>query len=290
MNIKRILTALIGLPIVILIFILGNKYVIDILVSIIACIAIYEYFKCCSKEVKKISWIGYVLAISISLIHILSIKAILLFLCIGIPTILLTLFLHIIVTDMKVTFKDIVFSFFGIMYIISFIIFIPLIYGMENSLSVAIFKGTDTLEIYKNNSVNGKYLIWYLMLTAWGTDVFAYIIGKYFGKHKFSKVSPNKTIEGCISGVVGAVILTLVYTYILNNYVDFELAYGTMAIIGIILSIIGQIGDFAASSVKRYFEVKDFSEIFPGHGGMIDRIDSVMFIAPFAFCLFSFFL
>ena len=63
-----------------------------------------------------------------------------------------------------------------------------------------------------------------------------------------------------------------------------------MAIIGIILSIIGQIGDFAASSVKRYFEVKDFSEIFPGHGGMIDRIDSVMFIAPFAFCLFSFFL
>ena len=63
-----------------------------------------------------------------------------------------------------------------------------------------------------------------------------------------------------------------------------------MGCVALVLSIIGQIGDFAASTIKRYFEVKDFSEIFPGHGGMIDRIDSVMFIAPFAFCLFAFIL
>ena len=119
---------------------------------------------------------------------------------------------------------------------------------------------------------------------------FAYIIGKRIGKTKFSKVSPNKSIEGCIAGTIGAIIACLLYTVALNLISGYEISYLTIAIISLVLSIIGQIGDFSASVIKRYFDVKDFSNLFPGHGGMIDRIDSVMFIAPFAYILFLMFL
>ena len=100
-------------------------------------------------------------------------------------------------------------------------------------------------------------------------------------------ISPNKTVEGCVAGCIGAITLNLVYAYFLNKFGNFEISYVTVGTIALILSIIGQIGDFSASVIKRYFNVKDFSELFPGHGGMIDRIDSVIFIAPFAYFLFT---
>ena len=116
----------------------------------------------------------------------------------------------------------------------------------------------------------------------------AYLVGKHFGKHKFSKVSPNKTIEGCVAGTLGAIISCLVYTFILKQFLNVEVySYITIAIVALVLSIIGQLGDFAASTIKRQFDIKDFSEIFPGHGGMIDRIDSVMFAAPYAYFIFA---
>ena len=149
----------------------------------------------------------------------------------------------------------------GIVYIIGFLSFIPLIYAREN----------------------GKLLIWYVFLIAWGTDTFAYITGKYLGKHKFSKISPNKTIEGCIGGIIGAVVFTMLYTLYLNLHYNLDYQYLVIVVATLILSILSQIGDFSASVIKRHFGVKDFSNMFPGHGGMIDRIDSVIFIAPFAY-------
>jgi len=293
MNIQRILTALIGLPAVTLVFIFGNKYIIDILIAIIACFAIYEYFNAAKQEVKPISWLGYILAISIAFIHIVSYKVSIISIIIGLPLLLL-LFLHIIISDMKITFKDIAISLFGIIYIISFLIFIPLIYGIGDTTKLSFASEATLVDFivnsFRNVEISGKYLIWYLMWTAWGSDIFAYTVGKHFGKHKFSKVSPNKTIEGCMAGVVGAIILSLIYTYCVNTFAGFDINYITIGIISLVLCIIGQIGDFSASTIKRYFDVKDFSEIFPGHGGMIDRIDSVMFIAPFAFCMFVFLL
>ena len=95
----------------------------------------------------------------------------------------------------------------------------------------------------------------------------------------------KKSIEGCIGGIIGAVTIILIYTYIANKFWRMEISYYIIALIGIILSIIGQIGDFAASSIKRYVEIKDFSNMIPGHGGMLDRIDSLIFLAPFAYAL-----
>ncbi len=287
MDIKRLLTAVIGLPIIILISIFGNKYIVDFLMAIIAIISLREYFKATSNEIKPISWIGYILAACIALIHFFNLQVILIFLCITIPTLLLILFLHIIISNMKINLKDVAFSFLGILYIVVFILFIPLIYGLDGAKTIEIFNDTSTSS-FTTTSISGKFLVWILIIATWGFDIFAYLIGRYFGKHKFSKVSPNKTIEGCTAGVVGAVVLTLIYTFCLNKFADLGLSYVSMGIIGFILSIIGQIGDFVASCIKRYFDIKDFGNAFPGHGGFIDRIDSVIFTAPFAFCLFLF--
>lgn len=270
MDIKRVLTAVIGFPLVMLILIFGNKYIIDGVVAIMAIIAMHEYTKCASnKDIKIVSWVGYLVAASIALIHYLPIESfgIANVFWIGMPILLLILFLHVIISDMKITLKDITFSLIGILYVFTFLVFIPLIFGTEGEVS-------------------GRYLIWYVLFSAWGTDVFAYLIGKRIGKTKFSKVSPNKSVEGCIAGTIGAIVSCLIYTFAINSICGFEISYLIIGIISLILSIIGQIGDFSASVIKRYFEVKDFSNLFPGHGGMIDRIDSVMFIAPFAYILF----
>ncbi len=272
MNMKRVLTAVIGFPLVMLILILGNRYIIDITVAIISIIAMNEYVKCASnKEIKIVSWIGYIILSTIALIHVIPNQIFVYISIIGFPLLLLVLFLHVIVSNMKITFKDIAFTLMGIIYLFTFLVCLPLIFGMEGNVS-------------------GKFLIWYVLFSAWGTDVFAYIIGKRIGKTKFSKVSPNKSIEGCIAGTIGAIIACLLYTVALNLISGYEISYLTIAIISLVLSIIGQIGDFSASVIKRYFDVKDFSNLFPGHGGMIDRIDSVMFIAPFAYILFLMFL
>ena len=271
MNLKRLLTTVIGLPIVILVLVLGNKYIIDFIIAIIAIIAMNEYIKCVSHKTKVISWISYLSVATIALIHIIPSEILSKFYVFAIPVILLILFFHIIISNMKITFENVVYTLMGIAYILGFCIFIPLTYGIEGNVS-------------------GKILVWYIVFSAWATDIVAYLIGKRFGKTKFSKVSPNKSVEGCIAGIIGAVVANLVFTIAMNKCFDLELSYMIVAIVSVVLSIIGQIGDFSASCIKRYFDVKDFSELFPGHGGMIDRIDSVIFIAPFAYLLFTMFL
>lgn len=268
MSIKRVLTALIGFPIVVLVLVLGNKYIIDFLCAGIAGIAMYEFIKCVSKKAKVISWISYFSVACIALIHIIPSGIINMVIPFLIPILLAILFLHVIISNMKITFEDITYTLIGILYIFSFCVFLPLTYGIDGEIS-------------------GKILIWYIIFSAWGTDVFAYLIGKNFGKTKFSKVSPNKSVQGCLAGIAGATIINLIFTIVLNLCFGFEISYTIITIISIILSVIGQVGDFSASVIKRFFEVKDFSELFPGHGGMIDRIDSVMFIAPFAYLLLT---
>ena len=265
MDIKRITSGLLGFPLVLIILLIGNKYIVDIALAIIALLSMNEYFNAVQKVSNPVRWVGYLSCLSIAVIHLVPSEQLNMVVTLSVPTILLILFAQVIATDMKTSFKDIAYTFLGIFYVVFFIMFIAFIDGMKD----------------------GKILIWYAILSAWGTDVFAYFIGKKIGKHKFSKVSPKKSIEGCIAGTLGAILLMLIYTYCATTYWGMEYSYGFIALIGLILSLIGQIGDFAASSIKRYVDIKDYSNLIPGHGGMLDRIDSLMFLAPFAYALFT---
>ena len=265
MDIKRITSGLLGFPLVLIILLIGNKYIVDIALAIIALLAMNEYFNAVQKVSNPVRWVGYLSCFSIALIHLVPAEALTMVVTLSVPTILLILFAQVIATEMRTTFKDIAYTFLGIFYVVFFMIFVALIDGMKN----------------------GKILIWYAIIAAWGTDIFAYFIGKHFGKHKFSKVSPKKSIEGCIAGTVGAILLMLLYTYVANTFWGMNYSYGFIAMISVILSLIGQIGDFAASSIKRYVDIKDYSNLIPGHGGMLDRIDSLIFLAPFAYAFFT---
>ena len=132
-----------------------------------------------------------------------------------------------------------------------------------------------------------RKVVSYVFVISLSTDTFAYLIGRRFGKHKFSKISPKKSIEGSVAGVIGAVVVTLVYTWIANNFWGLEYSYLTIAIIAIVLSIISQIGDFVASAIKRFVDVKDYGNLLPGHGGLLDRLDSLLFLAPFIYLIFT---
>lgn len=116
-------------------------------------------------------------------------------------------------------------------------------------------------------SKNGQFIIWYVIICGWVTDIFAYLAGKIFGekKHKFSKISPNKSIEGCIIGTLGAMIVSIIFTIIGNMYFYMNISYIYIVIVSLVLSAVGQVGDFAASSIKRYNNIKDFSNLIPGH-------------------------
>ena len=113
----------------------------------------------------------------------------------------------------------------------------------------------------------------YLLLKDFG-DVFAYFVGKYLGKHKFSKISPKKSVEGSIAGsLMGTAIASLYYINIIGDYkVIFVI------IMTLVLTVLGQIGDLFYSKIKRENDIKDFSNIMPGHGGILDRLDSFSFI------------
>ena len=265
MDIKRITSALLGFPLVLLVLILGNKYVVDIFLAFIAFLSMDEYFNAISKVSNPVRWVGYLSCLIIACVHIIPAEHIIMFSILTVPTILIILFAQVVATEMRTSFKDIAYTFLGIFYVVYFTMFVALI----------------------NGKTDGKILIWYAIFAAWATDVFAYFIGKYFGKHKFSKVSPKKSIEGCIAGTVGAVVIMLAYTYFANTFWGQNYSYLYVTLIGIVLSLLGQIGDFAASSIKRYVDIKDFSNLIPGHGGMLDRIDSLIFLAPFAFALLS---
>ncbi|NLK73751.1 MAG: phosphatidate cytidylyltransferase [Clostridiales bacterium] len=129
---------------------------------------------------------------------------------------------------------------------------------------------------------DGSLLVWLIFIGAWGSDTCAYCTGMLFGKHKLTpKLSPKKTVEGSIGGVVGAALIGFIYaSFFKDSITDISNPQLAFAIIGGASSIIAQIGDFAASAVKRNHDIKDYGNLIPGHGGILDRFDSIIFTAP----------
>ena len=261
--ITRVISALVGFPLVLIIFIFANNVVFSIAISLLTIICLYEYYNGfkINKKANPSSWIGYLASIILLIIHIngkLDIGMSLIYVIFGS---ILILVVEMLFSKGEKNIIDIIVTVFGICYIAIMLSFFNLIYKM------------------------GKIYLWYPLIAAWISDIFAFLIGRKIGKHKLTKVSPNKTIEGSVAGIVSAMIIGLIYTIIVNNVASLSINCSAIMIIVGILSIIGQIGDLAESSIKRYCDIKDFSNLIPGHGGMLDRFDSVIFIVPFAYIL-----
>ncbi len=133
----------------------------------------------------------------------------------------------------------------------------------------------------------GAYIVWLVVISAWGCDTCAYLVGMLFGKTKFlPHLSPNKTLEGCIGGIIGSMVIAVIYAFAVDKWVE------GIDFTGIIFPIVcmfgaaaGQIGDLAASAVKRMTGIKDYGKIIPGHGGILDRFDSMIMVAPIIYII-----
>ena len=138
---------------------------------------------------------------------------------------------------------------------------------------------------YTRELPNGHFLIWLIFITSWVSDTCAYAVGSLLGKHKMTpNLSPKKSIEGGIGGIAGTVIACILFgLYFIKHFnLDYRLLI-SFGIIGLVGSAISMCGDLVASAVKRNNDVKDYGKILPGHGGILDRFDSVLFTAPMVY-------
>ncbi len=135
--------------------------------------------------------------------------------------------------------------------------------------------------VYLTERLDGGHnpMVWLVFITAFGTDIMAYFGGYFLGRHKLTpELSPKKTIEGAVSGVVGSAVLSAIFAvFFMKQHVIH------CAVLGIIASGVAQLGDLTASSFKRKMGIKDYGNLIPGHGGIMDRFDSVIFTAPFIY-------
>lgn len=138
---------------------------------------------------------------------------------------------------------------------------------------------------------DGQFLVWLIFIASWVCDTFAYFTGMLFGKHKLAPIlSPKKSIEGAVGGVVFAAAAGGLYGYFVRDYLlqDFPVipAFIVICAVG---ACVSQVGDLAASAIKRNNDIKDYGNLIPGHGGILDRFDSVIFTAPMIYFIVSFF-
>ncbi|MCR5823324.1 MAG: phosphatidate cytidylyltransferase [Lachnospiraceae bacterium] len=162
------------------------------------------------------------------------------------------------------------------------------------AFSGLIYVGLGLSYIYQTREQvsHGAFIVWLIFICSWISDSGAYLTGIAIGKHKaFPKLSPKKSVEGCIGGILSSIAFGLIYKLVL------DLGFGIhfLDYLGIIVicgagAVISQVGDLAASAFKRNFNVKDYGHLIPGHGGIMDRFDSIIFVAPCVFYLAKLFL
>lgn len=133
---------------------------------------------------------------------------------------------------------------------------------------------------------NGIYLVWMIFISSWISDTFAYLTGVMIGKHRLAPVlSPKKSIEGSVGGIAGAALAGAAFGAYTDSALGQEGFVIILAIVGGVGSVISQVGDLAASAIKRNHDIKDYGKLIPGHGGIMDRFDSVIFTAPITYFL-----
>ncbi|MBR4719280.1 MAG: phosphatidate cytidylyltransferase [Lachnospiraceae bacterium] len=138
----------------------------------------------------------------------------------------------------------------------------------------------------------GEYLVWLIYISSWICDTCAYLTGMKFGKRKLAPVlSPHKSVEGAIGGIIGTVLISVLFSFLFMKVYDLKSAGSVLVfvLLGIVGAVVSQVGDLAASAFKRNNDVKDYGVIIPGHGGIMDRFDSVIFTAPMIYFLAAIF-
>ncbi len=135
---------------------------------------------------------------------------------------------------------------------------------------------------------DGIYLVWMIFISSWISDTFAYLAGVMLGRHKLAPVlSPKKSVEGSVGGIVGAALFGALFGAYLDSTLGQEQYVMILAVVGGVGSVISQVGDLAASAIKRNHEIKDYGNLIPGNGGIMDRFDSVIFTAPITYFLIT---
>lgn len=254
---KRIISGVLGFLVLFFMITAGGK-IWDISVFVISLIAVYEFNKAISKidNLRPIKALSYLLSLGLLIICLTNtyneLKVVLFLYTITL--------LIMLVLDDRVKLQDIAVTFFGGIYISFF--------------------------IFHMAFLDNKLFIWLALLTGWSTDTLAYFSGMLFGKRKLCpKLSPKKTVEGAVGGTIGCVICTIIFIvfFDLGNLFRYS-------ILALICSIMAQFGDLTASRIKRLANIKDYGYIMPGHGGILDRFDSILFTAPIVYYFVKFFI
>ena len=256
----RLISGIVLLALVISIIMLGGKLLTATL-GIISIIGIYEFLRVKQLEKTIMAFIVYLMTfVYYILIMFTNLDKIMLFIAMVAILVIFYIFNYPVYTS-----DELINMVFAIVYIPMFFTYISL-----------------TREL-----VFGSWLVWLIFISAWGSDTLAYCAGMLFGKHKMTPVlSPKKTIEGAIGGVIGAGILAVIYASIMINVARVPTIYmGKIIIITLISSMLSICGDLFASGIKRNNDIKDYGRLIPGHGGILDRFDSVLFISPIVYYL-----
>lgn len=257
---ERLISGIVLVMIAMVTIILGKDVTLTTVV-IISLIGLYELLKVFGLQWKLPGFIGYAAAIAYYALIWFEYSEYLMILFI---VYLICLMASYVFTFPKFKADDIMVCFFGLFYVVLMLSYIYQVRMMED----------------------GRYVVWLIFLCSWGCDTCAYLVGVMFGKHKMAPVlSPKKSVEGGIGGVLGAALLGFIYATIFKDKLSLDNANIIFPVVCAAGGIISQIGDLTASGIKRNHDIKDYSKLIPGHGGILDRFDSVIITAPIIYYL-----
>ncbi len=262
---KRIITAVVMITVLLPFLIFSEKvqFLIPLLMTLMASVAVWEFFGCIGVRRDYTATIpAYLIAVAlpISTFWMDEIAVFLLVAACAFTVYLLYLFTVAVFRRGRQSFAEVATLFTAVLYVV---------------LSFS------SLALLRHQTANGKYLYLLVFFGAWVTDTFAYFTGRFFGKHKLNpEISPKKTVEGSIGGIIFCMISFALFGIVMQFGFKMEVNYWMLCIAGMLCSVVSQIGDLITSLIKREHDVKDFGVIFPGHGGVLDRFDSVLAISP----------
>lgn len=263
----RVISAAVCVGIV-LIFLFLPRWVFDIAVGIACLMILYELYMTFKQDKKwQLVILDYLAAFALILaaqFRTLTRKELLIFIIVAY---LMLLLICSVVFHRSIKFYDVISSFFMLIYSVFFLQHLSFIRNMEL----------------------GDVLIFLPLLGAFMPDTFAFFAGKLFGRHKLiPDISPNKTVEGSIGAVVGTVCIFWGYGMIVQHWCGLQVNYLWLILLAVLCGIVAQFGDLAASVIKRECGVKDFGNLIPGHGGLVDRVDSLLFVTPVVYYFLMF--